>query len=352
MKRTAFTLVELLTVIVIIAMLAALSMVALSGAAQTAKEMKTFATIQKIDAAIAEIYETYDEKFESIRPLKISATNSDNDIDNIIDTTGGIDLTGTAMVKRHLMWDLMRMEMPSNWKEVASTSVASVPVQVRRSGTPVSRSFQVDVPAVFWYYANLASKVTGNVGDSELLYLIIANLNPEALENFRGGEVGDLDDNGLMEFHDAWGNPIYFLRAAPAFTGSDKQPDFVGHVNERWKSSGKKVDRNNWGDAINDGKDIIQRLMDPLDPNLDAQSHSPSWFVYPLIYSAGPDKKDGINYFRIDEIDAAASDPPGRGDLIPPRRPEDINPFLHIRGLPTGNTHFDNIHNHRRGSGL
>ena len=56
MKRTAFTLVELLSVIVIITMLAGISMLALSGAAQTAREMRTFATIQKIYAAIAEIY--------------------------------------------------------------------------------------------------------------------------------------------------------------------------------------------------------------------------------------------------------------------------------------------------------
>ena len=55
---------------------------------------------------------------------------------------------------------------------------------------------------------------------SELLYFIIANpvkiANPTiTIDQFVGKEVGDTDNDGLMEILDSWGNPVWFLRDCP-----------------------------------------------------------------------------------------------------------------------------------------
>jgi hypothetical protein len=53
------------------------------------------------------------------------------------------------------------------------------------------------------------------VQSSELLYLIVANsqyAGSPSLESFRASEIGDPDEDGLLEFIDAWGNPIHWMR--------------------------------------------------------------------------------------------------------------------------------------------
>ncbi len=50
---------------------------------------------------------------------------------------------------------------------------------------------------------------------SELLYLIISTANyggAPALELFRPSEIADPDGDGLLEFIDAWGKPIQWIR--------------------------------------------------------------------------------------------------------------------------------------------
>ena len=66
---------------------------------------------------------------------------------------------------------------------------------------------------------------------------------------------------------------------------------------------------------------------------LDERTDTIGWFLYPLIYSAGPDGKYGI-----DEGD----------DLSPTVGSEGIlDPFIFPYGMPDGTgSHFDNIHNH------
>ncbi|MBX3422560.1 MAG: type II secretion system protein [Pirellulaceae bacterium] len=54
-----------------------------------------------------------------------------------------------------------------------------------------------------------------HIQSSELLYLIIANSTyggSSALEYFRPSEIGDTDEDGLLEFIDAWGNAIHWIR--------------------------------------------------------------------------------------------------------------------------------------------
>ena len=141
-----------------------------------------------------------------------------------------------------------------------------------------------------------------------LLFLIIQNLNPEALEAFRGNEVGR-DGSGMLVFLDAWGKPIRFLRWAPGFTDSDL---------------------------------MHETIPDPTDERAGATG----WLLYPLIYSAGADGVYGI-------WTGGENPPPpmvGPDGILEPFAP----PYGEYgRPHPIGsNRHFDNIHNHQRHRGF
>jgi hypothetical protein len=169
-------------------------------------------------------------------------------------------------------------------------------------------------------------------------------LNPEAIGEFRGSEVGDTDDNGLYEFLDAWGHPITFFRNAPGFTGTDLQPDIVkksgvslgvtGQNHENWTTS----IRGNWNGSEY-SVDSTNTAIGIWGDYFDSESAFPfhrTWFLYPVIVSAGP---DGI--FDLWQDDAAVS-----GNQA-------FAPFDTANGIPEdldGNgrlNNYDNIHNHR-----
>ena len=109
------------------------------------------------------------------------------------------------------------------------------------------------------------------VQSSELLYLIVANSNyggTPALEYFRPSDIGDPDGDGLLEFVDAWGNPIRWIRW-PAGYPSDLNryagTDAMDPLRTDWRYSA-------W--------------PEPVQPQT----------IVPLIVSAGPDEQFGIRF--------------------------------------------------------
>jgi len=347
-----FTLVELLTVIVIISMLAAISLVALNGSYTEAKIAKTRGTIAKLDAAIQQIFEGYEEKFDAISPTdaQVSAAIT------ALGLTPADYSSVKARLKLHFIWDTMRMEMPTHWAEVRNPNNSYSRVE------PIAYGGQaVQAPEVFQYYYNVSPRAgdpDGN-GPAELLYLIIANLNPEALENFHGSEIGDADNNGLLEFVDGWGRPIFFIRAAPGFTGTDKQPDVV--TNAGWLLGVAGNNDTTWtsllgGTSMLDIPDstwtglgafrwaVENAAPDPFDPGGVVNR---SWFLYPVIVSAGPDGLFSTRWGR-----------PDGGVLAVPTDASHVNPFNYPSGIPdvaSGQSvlyHYDNIHNHRSAGGF
>ena len=64
---------------------------------------------------------------------------------------------------------------------------------------------------------------TGEHSPAEMLYLTVTLGTPGSRELFNDNEVGDTDDDGYFEFIDGWDRPIYFIRQAPAFAGSEVQ---------------------------------------------------------------------------------------------------------------------------------
>ncbi len=141
---------------------------------------------------------------------------------------------------------------------------------------------------------------------------------------FRTNESGDKDGDGLKEFWDAWGQPIYWRRWPAGFL-----PD-------------------------QEARDTLQDRKTP--PSDDPERLAgDGWQTYPLIFSAGPDglydinvgtEAGGVYHYRLD---ADGNLNPCQMDLHQPPlligQPDDsTGPY----GEPPNGRldHHDNIHNH------
>jgi hypothetical protein len=97
------------------------------------------------------------------------------------------------------------------------------------------------------------------------MIVFVTGLATDSGLTFRDDEVGDIDEDGALEFHDGWGRPIAFIRW-PAGFESQLQT-----------------------------RNSLQQ-PDPFDPHIVSQAVAyPSgtqrdYSVIPLIYSAGPDE--------------------------------------------------------------
>jgi prepilin-type N-terminal cleavage/methylation domain-containing protein len=261
-----FTLIELLVTITIIGILAGVALGALQAARQAAREASTKALIAKLDHVIMQRYDSY-----LTRRVPIS--------------TRGFPPKVAAEFRLVALRDLMRMEMPERWTDVdngpldfpvpswswpSGTNVATLGDGSWKVTLPTGRILHIPPrlarPGMVAVYAqklqaaraNHPTDQVGEFGPAECLYMIVALGMPEAMEHFSPSEIGDADEDGLPEFHDAWGRPIMFLRWAPGFTDSEIQT----------------------GDPINDHDPFDTRGVDP-----DAVR------LIPLIYSAGRDKE-------------------------------------------------------------
>ncbi|MDR0521659.1 MAG: type II secretion system GspH family protein [Planctomycetaceae bacterium] len=342
-SRKAFTLVEMLIVAVIIVILAGLTLAAVHAAAASAKEAKTRATIQKIDAAVLQIFSDYDRKFARIK----HRLEQDN-------TLTEEERYKTAL---HFIRDLMRMEMPQSWAEVydsESTKDPKEPLKPIAYGGRKLADKRADAPPVFRHYYQTYCQIKKNTGKdpgrAALLFLIIQNLNPDALTFFHSNEIQDTDGDGLPEFVDAWGRPIQFLRWAPAFPGSDLQPDVLKLANY---VPDPNIETNSkwWKNPDSQLKQAFQTATavypDPLDDHhVDDHHVFGGWFLYPLIYSAGPDGEYDLTSRTVKQgTDTDISPTLESADQI-------LDPFKLPYGMP-GNDgssnlqHNDNIHNHR-----
>jgi len=341
----AFTLVELLIVITIIAMLATMTLLVVGSAQRSARIASTEATIAKIDTAICEMYETYGHRR--------------------VEVPSGLDPLPAARFRLLRLYDLMRMEMPQNWEEVVT------PPQFGGADPPLRQVYLKELEH--------ADQSDPHVFNAKLLYQIVMNGNPESREMFGDRGLATDQQDGKPYFVDAWGRPICFLRWAPGFAGSDRQPDL-------WKWTGSKPDQGAddanedfwtknlspdvlkseyfekyYNDAATRGDlnkidweglpfpgapyffsrhgsifDTLLKYPDPLDlakirgyDGTNPYSARPGFFLVPLVYSAGPDGEYGVTA-------------PVQGVT---------DPFQRGWGAPYGSSgsHLDNIHNHRLG---
>ena len=220
--RSGFTLIELLVVLAIISIVASLSLAGLSRSNQRSKIDKTRTTIRKISEAIGPTYESYLRRRVPFIPSTNRRTAATNRL---------------VALRAQMMY-----EMPDSLNDLAPSAppIPTAPILAYASSKPSSPS------------------------SAECLFMILARsgLQPDIMEHFHTAEIGDKDQNGLPEFLDGWGNPIFFIRWAPGFSSlSQVQP----------------------ADSTN--------FHDPMDPQ---RVDTVGYALVPLIVSAGPDFDLGL----------------------------------------------------------
>lgn len=221
-RRGGFTLVELMVVIVILGILASLSLAGLAVTRQRARIAKTRSTIRKIDEIISPHYASY---------LSRRVTASAN--------SGG-DRRVLALERLQALRFLLVTEMPDQWADVNANAAITAPA--RRYAT---------------YKAALGNTLSPAYESAECLAMIVSRggFAPDAMENFRTDEFGDIDGDGAPEFHDGWGRPIAFIRWPSGYPG------------------------------------FSQTTPDPFDPmGVSGAGQGRDWALTPLIYSPGPDE--------------------------------------------------------------
>lgn len=303
-RRSAFTLVELLVVIAIIVLLGSLTLVGLAGILADAKAARTRSQIARIDSLLMARWEQYRSRPVPV-PINIATVSSTGDPSQ--DRANAKVLAGQAHLTRlRAMRLLQRVEFPDRISDVTITMTGA--------------------PALLSAYQRRVTNVAIATGKTwtpqyqgaECLYMILAEMNEggkSALEFFNETEIGDVDDDGMNEVLDGWGNPIEFIRWAPGVS-NQPGPDLgwgVVNVDDNGNGIIDDVDEFNpngsddllgsnlsdiqFGSPVTSG-DGRQGAPDPFDPFLVDANGSTGLFenfvLYPFIYSAGPDKQYGI----------------------------------------------------------
>jgi hypothetical protein len=256
--------VELLIVMLVLAILAMIVIGAYTGSLELGKEARTRAQIAKIDALLAPIWESFRTRRVKLPP-----------------GAGAAGRGSVAALRLDHLREEMRMRLPDRM-----TDVTDPPVMLSQR------------PPLSQRYLTMATTLSGGnwtaqYQDSECLFLILANIqdgDTNGLEFFRNTEISDpnpwdadkkdLDGDGIPEILDGWGNPIRFLRWAPGFV-SEKQNAFE-------ETSGPQdvpattVLNTTW---ISENPDPF----DPLKVDVAAGRNTNTFYLYPLVISAGGD---------------------------------------------------------------
>lgn len=249
--KRAFTLVELLVVVLIISILAAIAMFAMVNATESGRQARTRSQIKRIDELLAPMWEAYITRRV---PVTIPA---------------GTSPQVAAQIRLDGLRELMRLELPDQ-----KADVTTGPQTIPNAPTPLQR------PAVSQAYQAVASGMNADNQSAKCLYLILAHIQDvdgSALDYFHETEIGVDEDDGMRMILDAWGTPIRFLRWAPAF------------VSPTVNSALQNGDHTKGADQF-----------DPLNVRADTDGSGDgvyeTFFLYPLVISAGMDKEFGLDF--------------------------------------------------------
>jgi prepilin-type N-terminal cleavage/methylation domain-containing protein len=247
-----FTLVELLVSLAIITILSSLTLAGLNVARQRVKADSTELTIRKIHEVIMPHY----ERFLTRTFPAAGWDDTDPDSLNPPALRAPANQIRTLLTKRRALV----FEMPDGWADLIDTGTATSTPSHRLDPRPPYTAIAQRLRTM----AKPAYRST-SFSDAECLWAMVIRggfADPGIVEHFREAEFGDKDRNGAPEFVDGWGNPIRFLRWAPAFV-SRYQPEAAATMSH----------------------DAFDRYgRDPLALTT----------LFPLIFSCGPDGQPDI----------------------------------------------------------
>lgn len=297
-----------MVVAAIIAILASMALGGMVVARRSAKIDRTKATIAKIDSVIRPMYDEYKYRRVPVIPRVFNPA------------TGLYDqLTSqqVAYLRVAVVRDLMRLEMPER-----ETDITLPPLVIPIAGGV----HRISEPGLHKTYQLRAGTGIGTHGPAEALYMVVMiGGGEDARKLFHDSEIADTDGDGLLEFVDAWGQPIYWLRWAPGFVDGNAQPRVT-------------TDAEGVAAAQSDHDPFDNRKIDM--KGTGAGDYARGWRLVPLIYSAGPDGEYGIG------TDTGSGSPYEWGlDAAG-------NPSKHYQAMwgkpadSNGATRLDNIHNH------
>ncbi|HIA19133.1 MAG TPA: type II secretion system protein, partial [Planctomycetaceae bacterium] len=237
-QRSAFTLIELLTVISIIGVLSSMVLFALFSVAENARKQRTKAQIAKIHELISGRWESY---LTRPMPIKIPPRTTHKGSTILID--GGIgqfrwkpgqptNPRAAALVRLIALQELMRLEMPDRIADITGLKSSTPKDQFKFARNPFDKRLDSDPGKLIWREGSSLSRAhelrrtgtgkwTPTFQSAECLYMILASIqdgDTNGLDFFREREKGDVDSDGMPEILDGWGQPIDFLRWAPAYS--------------------------------------------------------------------------------------------------------------------------------------
>ncbi|MEO1496017.1 MAG: prepilin-type N-terminal cleavage/methylation domain-containing protein [Planctomycetota bacterium] len=332
-RRRGLTLVELLVAIAIISILATLLLGVAAQAGQTAREARTKSIVSRLHTLIVERMEEYREVRAELNQ-RTERDAPEPDWRDLLDNQGPDsfdvlnDQQRLALGRLFALRERQKMEMPDRWSDVACNAIdtAAPPnpplVEPPNNYDYFPRYVSERPPLNRLYYRKLVeiydrtNTLTGAVNtpaeiltneSAECLYLTVMNATAdgEARGLFKATDSGDTDGDGALEFLDAWGQPIGWIRW-PAGYESDLQWSFT-----------RLVDQFENPPVGQTGEDVVQQTLDdnhdPLDRFRVDRTNLPSfsepgapqyefatgengrgWKLTPLIYSWGLDGGVGM----------------------------------------------------------
>lgn len=201
--RAGFTLVELLVVISIIAILAALTVRVAVGLVNEGREAGTKATISKIQRILDSRLQAFQRKYgnnDATTQVRLKRTPEwalttyltipdANGNAVALNENARLIATRKLLYIQHfpqLAWELNYRQHPGMFREPGNPTISVQPTE-------------------------------STVSNAEVLYDLIVNAAPVGeppigTDSFNANETGDTDNDGRLEFVDAWGQPLRFYR--------------------------------------------------------------------------------------------------------------------------------------------